>query len=217
MAFRECCHVMSDGMKCKSPALKRQSYCYFHHRYNQRQRRRIQLGGPVGTNQNTGIEMPLVESWETIQIGIQEVVEAIVDDRISTKRAGLMLYALQLASTNLKMMNIPGISQPTGVTELPEETDTPDRVPDGAPHLPQSADVGTADLYVQLIATPCGHRRNAFARAAQRRNSQPPRRKSWVTRHDHASASADETEFFAYLLRHSDGSDFRYSTRSAFS
>ena len=121
MQYPQCNHIMSDGMKCKSPALKRQSYCYFHHRYNQRQRRRVQLGGPVGTNQNTGIEMPVIESWETIQIAIQEILESIIDSRVDPKRAGLMLYALQLASTNLKMMKYPGISQPNGVTELPED------------------------------------------------------------------------------------------------
>jgi hypothetical protein len=151
MSYPQCNHIMSDGMKCKSPALKRQSYCYFHHRYNQRQRRRVQLGGPVGTNQNTGIELPVIESWETIQIGIQEILESLIDSRIDPKRAGLMLYALQLASQNLKMMKYPGISQPNGVTELPEDAEelVSDGAPttaDNAPRLPQSANVGTTAL-----------------------------------------------------------------------
>jgi hypothetical protein len=48
------------------------------------------------------IQLPLLEDAESIQIAIQEVVDAITQDRIDSKRAGLLLYALQTASANLK-------------------------------------------------------------------------------------------------------------------
>lgn len=118
MAFRSCSHIKSDGQKCNAPALRRQSLCYFHHRWQQRQQRRILLGGPVGTNNNTGIEMPTLESHEEIQIGLMEIIQAVLDDRINSKRAGQLLYALQIASANMRMKEKPGIASLRSVTEI---------------------------------------------------------------------------------------------------
>jgi hypothetical protein len=118
MSFRSCSHFKSDGVKCDAPALRNQTLCYFHYRWPKRQQRRVQLGGPVGANNNTGIEFPTLESYEDIQVGIMEVLQAIVDDRVSTKRAGLMLYALQIASGNMRMKEKPGLSSRKAVTEI---------------------------------------------------------------------------------------------------
>jgi hypothetical protein len=118
MSFRSCSHIKSNGEKCNAPALRKQSVCYFHYRWQKRQQRRVELGGPVGTNNNSGIEIPTLESYEDIQIGIMEVLQAIVDDRVSTKRAGLMLYALQIASGNMRIKEKPGITSTTSVTEI---------------------------------------------------------------------------------------------------
>jgi hypothetical protein len=43
-----------------------------------------------------------VEDANGIQMAIMEVQRALIDDEISEKKAGLLLYSLQIASTNLE-------------------------------------------------------------------------------------------------------------------
>lgn len=51
---------------------------------------------------NSGLELPLLEDANAIQVAIQEIMQAILDRRIDSKRAGLLLYSLQLASSNIR-------------------------------------------------------------------------------------------------------------------
>ena len=53
---------------------------------------------------NTGLDLPLLEDANAIQVAIQEIMQAILDRRIDAKRAGLLLYSLQLASSNLSKL-----------------------------------------------------------------------------------------------------------------
>ncbi len=99
--IRTCQHLHTNGNLCQSPALRHNSLCYFHYRLAQREQRRIKLGGPCSPNGNTGIELPLLEDAESIQVAIIEVAKALVDQRIDEKRAGLLLYSFQLALQNL--------------------------------------------------------------------------------------------------------------------
>jgi len=75
--------------------------CYWHHKARLRDETRDKLAGPLASHANTGIEVPLLEDGNAIQIGLQEVINALLDRRIDEKRAGLILYALQLAGSNL--------------------------------------------------------------------------------------------------------------------
>ena len=80
------------------------SYCYWHHKARARRRRSERIGGPISMEANTGLDLPLLEDANAIQVAIQEIMQAILDRRIDAKRAGLLLYSLQLASTNLRNM-----------------------------------------------------------------------------------------------------------------
>ena len=81
-----CEHVRTNGVRCGSPALRGQSFCYFHNN----------LTGPRVN------VFPLLEDGNAIQLELGEMIRAIVDERIDTKRAALVLYALQIASHNLR-------------------------------------------------------------------------------------------------------------------
>jgi hypothetical protein len=91
----ECQHIKANGLRCLSPALRERRYCFFHQRTHDL--RRLRLRHP-----NSRIQLPLLEDAESIQIAIQEVADAITQDRIDPRRAGLLLFALQTASSNLK-------------------------------------------------------------------------------------------------------------------
>jgi hypothetical protein len=80
-----CEHVKSNGVRCGSPALRGELYCYFHHNL-------------AGERVNV---FPLLEDGNAIQLELGEIIRALVDERIDTKRAALVLYALQIAAHNL--------------------------------------------------------------------------------------------------------------------
>lgn len=84
-----CEHIKSNGVRCGSPALRRRRLCYFH--YN--------LIFPRVT------VFPLLEDGNSIQLELGEIIRALMDERIDNKRAALMLYALQIASHNLRHVN----------------------------------------------------------------------------------------------------------------
>jgi len=121
-----CEHVKSNGVRCGSPALRGRRFCYFH--YNL-----------IGSRVNV---FPLLEDGNAIQLELGEIIRGLVDERIDTKRAALILYALQIASHNLPHVNFePGprkvvIEPPLELRCLskPPQPATPERTKD-APAL----------------------------------------------------------------------------------
>ena len=88
---------MPDGLLCKSPALRDRSYCYFHQKLNtnvKTSRRRAQ--------EDQTIDFDSIEDAAGIQIALQNVVEAVSRARIDRRRAGIIVYALHLASSLAK-------------------------------------------------------------------------------------------------------------------
>jgi len=117
---RTCSHIKTNGTKCGSPALRHQTLCYFHYQWDRRERRRVRLGGPVGLNKNTGIELPILEGPESIMLALMEVQHALLDARIDRLTAHTLLYSLQLAM-QLKISTFTGLSSRLqSVTTCPE-------------------------------------------------------------------------------------------------
>ena len=83
-----CEKVREDGTVCGSPQMKGYRYCYAHERMLQMQSQKL--------------ELPALEDANGIQMAIMRVQKALIDDEISEKKAGLLLYSLQMASSNLK-------------------------------------------------------------------------------------------------------------------
>ncbi|MDT8068333.1 MAG: hypothetical protein ROO76_09240 [Terriglobia bacterium] len=96
-ALRLCTHIKTNGIKCGSPALRHHTLCYFHYQWQKRDQRRVRLGGPVGMNKNTGIELPLLDGPEAILVSIMEIQRGLLDHRIEVKMGTALLYSLQLA------------------------------------------------------------------------------------------------------------------------
>jgi hypothetical protein len=92
--FQECRHIKASGTKCQAPALKDEKFCYFHTRSRAHAKRHV--------DHWEAIEIPLLEDRSAIQRALSEVGNAIANNRIDPKRAGLLLYTLQIASQNAK-------------------------------------------------------------------------------------------------------------------
>jgi hypothetical protein len=92
-----CNHVKANGTCCDSPALKDESYCFFHKSVRERTkrlRRAARLKLPL--------QLPVLEDGETIQLAIGDVLNALLAGQIDHKTAGLLLYGLQTAAGNAK-------------------------------------------------------------------------------------------------------------------
>src|SRR6185369_6067588 len=94
---RTCSHIKTNGVKCGTFALRHHTKCYFHYQWERRELRRVRLGGPVGLNKNTGIELPILDSPAAILLSIMEIQHALLDARIDHKSASTLLYSIQLA------------------------------------------------------------------------------------------------------------------------
>ena len=102
---RQCEHIKANGEFCGSPALRGRNHCYFHLTHLGRRIRAERAHARLRMQANdTGavpLELPPFEDANSIQVALMQVVEAILQNRIDSKRAGLVLYALQTASSNL--------------------------------------------------------------------------------------------------------------------
>jgi hypothetical protein len=99
----QCRHIFTQGHRCGGPCLRHEEFCYYHHTT----RRPIQdLADRRARQSHFSLAMP--EDRAAIQVSIGEVLLRIASNEIDTKRAGLLLYGLQIAS-----LNLPRDPQPT--------------------------------------------------------------------------------------------------------
>ena len=108
----ECRHIRPNGTKCQAAALRNNSWCYFHD--NHQRERRAAAHQPAATltldhghmpvpcaTQFFILDLPLIEDRSSIQLSIARVLHALASNQLDTKRAGLLLYGLQIAARNL--------------------------------------------------------------------------------------------------------------------
>ena len=107
---RQCEHIKTNGEFCGSPALRRRNYCYFHltavGRRLRIERAHASMRARAAETFDVAIapvelELPLLEDANSIQIALMQVIDAVLHNRIDSKRAGLVLYGLQTASSNV--------------------------------------------------------------------------------------------------------------------
>lgn len=95
-----CQHLKINGTQCGSPALRRNRFCFFHKRF---QDERIKLSADRARRGVPTFELPVLEDANSIQIALMQVIRLLVAQQIDHKTASLLLYALQTASSNLRM------------------------------------------------------------------------------------------------------------------
>jgi len=105
-----CLAIKADGTKCGGPKMKDHIYCFAHWQM-------------MDTRAKT-FYLPPMEDANAIQMGIMRVQRALIDDEISEKKAGLLLYSLQLAATNVARTTFGEADDEDMVTEAVFEKDT---------------------------------------------------------------------------------------------
>jgi hypothetical protein len=96
-----CQHIKSNGQRCGCPALKDRKFCYFHDQSIRRRRANARVARRIADQQKT-VDLPILEDANAVQVAIMQTIDALLDGRLNERRTGLLLYALQTASSNLK-------------------------------------------------------------------------------------------------------------------
>jgi hypothetical protein len=96
-----CTHIKTNGTQCGSPALRGRRFCFFHKNWQGQQ---IQLNAQPASP--FSFTMPVLEDADSIQVALMQVMRLILAGQLDPKIAGLLLYALQTASVNLRQMKL---------------------------------------------------------------------------------------------------------------
>ena len=121
---QRCRHIKVNGTQCGSPALRKKNFCFYH-----QQNRPLLVECFYNPEEYaTGeINLPVFEDAHSIQSVIRQVIQMVLQKRLEKKTASLMLYALQIASSNLKRMELekPQPEQVVAATDLDPVTNIP--------------------------------------------------------------------------------------------
>ncbi len=83
-----CRHIKLNGQPCGCPARHGKRLCHFH------EDMRLQRN----------FEVPILEDAASIQLALMRMMRALQQKTYDTKTCALMLYALQIASSNLRRL-----------------------------------------------------------------------------------------------------------------
>ena len=97
----QCQHVKINGTRCGSPAQRNERFCYFH---IQCRPAKFGFGRSYRDYSSAEVFLPAFEDACSIQFTLRQVVELVMRKKMDLCEARLIVYALQIASSNLKRM-----------------------------------------------------------------------------------------------------------------
>ena len=98
--IKTCHHIKENGRRCGSAAVSARDYCHFHlgHRGS-----RLKLARARARGERNRLELPPLEDLYAVQVGIQQVLDALASGQLDRRLGGVMLYGLQQAANNLRL------------------------------------------------------------------------------------------------------------------
>src|SRR5206468_1597615 len=100
----QCNHIKIDGNRCGSPAITGNPGCHFHnHIFRERKQ----------------FALPPLEDANSVQVAIMEIMLALVEERMDRAKAATLLYACQIAQSNLRNLSL----SPKTETEVEKDRD----------------------------------------------------------------------------------------------
>ncbi len=109
---KTCTHIKVTGVRCGSPALYGERFCYFHQNAHR---------GVRKPPQSRLHPIAILEDEESIQSSLMEVINALMRNTIDLKRAELILRALHIAVKNSRRVKFE--SHHDIVREIPDYPD----------------------------------------------------------------------------------------------
>jgi len=124
---KTCTHIKVTGVRCGSPSLYGEQFCYFHQHAHR---------GVRKPPQSRLHPIAIIEDEESIQASLMEVINALMRNTIDLKRAELILRALHIAVKNGRRAKFEGRSTQV-VREIPEYAQPETKKVDIAENAPE--------------------------------------------------------------------------------
>ena len=87
----QCRHIRASGLRCGSPALRGKSHCHYY---------ALHLRADSGNS----APLPFPEDAASLQLALHQVIRGLLNGQWDRKQAALLLYALQIAQSNIKLL-----------------------------------------------------------------------------------------------------------------
>jgi hypothetical protein len=95
--FHECRHIKTDGLRCHAAALRGKPWCYFHAKLH-----RLHSANLPDSQK---FQMPPIEDSSSVLIAIGQVIRSLNSPYMDSRRAGVLLYGLQIAAQLTRRTN----------------------------------------------------------------------------------------------------------------
>jgi hypothetical protein len=123
MQYETCRHIKEDGAYCGSPALRDNKYCYYH---LQQRGRRLRRARALRDNVPYQVDIQSLDNPYAVRTAITEIAQALASGQLDQAVAGKILYAIQQAASQNKLIAQIEASQAheqggTPVVSRPEE------------------------------------------------------------------------------------------------
>ena len=117
-----CAQRKANGDPCQSPVLRGERFCHYH---------RVMGAAKVNIDNSPSghTYLPVFEDAVSIQSAISDVCEMMLHRRIETREASILLYAMQVASTNMAQLNGPKSQRKQKNQKKGPPTNPPSSVP----------------------------------------------------------------------------------------
>jgi hypothetical protein len=98
-----CQHAKADGVFCGRPALRERLYCYQHLRLRGQQMR---MARARAQRLSCPLMLPALDDLDAVKVALTQVSYALALGQLEHRRAGLLIYALQQASSLMWRMEL---------------------------------------------------------------------------------------------------------------
>ncbi len=100
VVIKTCRHVKENGFCCGSPAVSDRDYCHFHLSIRGC---RLKMARARARGERFSVELPPLEDLYAVQVGIQQVLDALLRGQLDRHLGGVVLYGLQQAASNVRL------------------------------------------------------------------------------------------------------------------
>ena len=173
----QCRHIFTDGRRCGSPTLRspggHEPFCFYHHTTRRPASSQHRRHAPRTNRKQSAFTLPVPEDPSSIQLALGQVLQRIASNEIDSRRAGLLLYGLQIASLNLKKSRQVEENAPEEiVTEITHDPDYGLLAPPAELHADEP--IGSAQRFLEQLEE--HDRQKAEQPATEPADARPPAR-----------------------------------------
>jgi hypothetical protein len=188
----QCRHIFTDGHRCGSICLRGEPFCYYHHTTRKPAPRQ-------SFGRKSSFDLPLPEDRSAIQASIGIILQKIASNDLDSKRAGLLLYGLQIATLNLPKQKQRDEDTEEQVQEFTTHPELGTLAPETEIHEKKSSIALLLEEFrpkpavlpqIQATATSCRKRTTSPEESSPSAASPAPAEESWTAPEPRSAAAA---------------------------